>query len=204
MKLRDLMEKKVSAPREPLRGNVQWPYPKMDDLGWTRIGSGSFGVVYEHPKHPGWVFKLVMDDPAYLKFLSFTKNSDNPHFPRVGRTTKIQSHRGLLDAVMIEKLTTNSIPEPSPWEVDFGIRPYVDYYKSWCWINGRNRATLTPEERRIEQEFPQFRRACLEISRFIKQNNRRNPQRFINTDIKDANMMFRGSIPVFTDPVYEQ
>lgn len=75
----------------------------MLNHGFTRLGEGAFGAVYEKPGYP-WVFKVFHGDPAYLDFLNYAlKNQQNPHIPQFkGRPFKITNN---TYAIRMEKLS---------------------------------------------------------------------------------------------------
>ncbi len=75
----------------------------MADNGFTKLGQGAFGAVYEKPGYP-WVFKLFANDAAYLAWINYVaKNQSNEHVPKLkGKPFRINDK---VFAVRMEKLS---------------------------------------------------------------------------------------------------
>ena len=203
MKLRDLHEKRISTPDVPVRKTVGKYFSiscYLEDRGWEYLDSGSFGSVYTHRDYPDFVLK-VFRDPAYAKFLSFTNKSNNPHFPRVGRTFPIKHKNRIYHAVMIEKLNSSS----GSW--DFF---YEDYFNEGVWLYSKlerkKRFADHPQYLEIDKKFPKYAEACQLIAQLVSDNTRRfSPDKSrMDTDIKANNILYRGKVPVFIDPVWDK
>ncbi len=195
MNLYSLIEKRVSMPEpQGVKGVISQYQLRafLADRGWRFSGEGNFGSVFINPK-TDQAFKFF-NDPAYLKFLSFTKRMDNPHFPNTGKPFRLKLPGNSTSSpygVMIEKLEDNTME----------IAPYVSYFEYREWEKDR---TTSPAFIAIEKKFPRFKQACRGIERLIGDVNRRNPQMGMRNDVEyDRNMMMRGDCPVFTDPVWQ-
>ena len=77
----------------------------LEQKGWTKLGEGSFGIVFGHPQK-NYVIKLYEYDPYYDIFLNFAeKNQKNPHIVKMRKTIyRGEYARGYVNAVMLEKL----------------------------------------------------------------------------------------------------
>ena len=78
---------------------------KIEALGYKPegIGSGYYGMVFQHPKRPKEVIKLFTANPGYLKWIDYCKkySNRNPHLPKIRRAFMIDNKTG---AVFMEKL----------------------------------------------------------------------------------------------------
>lgn len=207
MKIRDLSEKRVATPDFQKSKEVESSMTyrmKLQDQGWDYLGSGSFGTVMGNPVYPNWVLKIFRD-PAYLKYLTMSKHSNNPHFPRVGKQYRmwITNSKKYLYACMVEKLDDDTS----------SLAPYANYFDSNWWVSDRKpdpskganmweRARIK-EVLRIDQTWPKFKEACREIVKMVQLSARNRPDRAMLPDVNTRNMMMRGDCPVFSDPIYE-
>lgn len=201
MRIRDLSEKRVAAPNygsvKSFAGIKEYVV-ELKDQGWNNLGGGSFGQVFTNDKFPDWVLKIFRD-PAYLQFLSMSKKSNNPHFPRVGKVYRMwdSKNQNNFYGCMIERLDFSPGALETP----------VDYFdRTRTWMGDRMPPHLAqdfPQFVRLEKTWPKFREACKLIGKMIRISTRNNPKRAIQGDVNFYNMMMRGNCPVFTDPVYE-
>ncbi len=159
----------------------------MKREGWTYIGEGLNAVVFGRPDSP-WVLRLTDWDPGYLRFWSIAKHSENIHLPEVSRYGKVsfttddmEHHVGFQS--LVEKLTMGGPNE------ELLIRSTRDFF------DARTRGFL-PEE--VEHLYPEWRDA-LELIRSA--NLGRNGRYKYMTDIHRGNIMYRGDVPVITDPL---
>lgn len=201
-----ILEKRVYTPGSPVQGSESRT-GMMDALlqkGFHKIGDGGFSTVWESPTYPGFVFKLF-DDYAYLKYLSATKNSNNPHFPRVGKQYQYQVPitkgilRGMQYGCFVEKLT-----DDPPSSLEYYVDLLTKYY---MWVQmGDKKEGRDPEFRNIERRWPQWRAACMTIVSLIKQNphGRGKSGNRMEHDVYPKNVLWRGDVPVFSDPVWEE
>lgn len=75
----------------------------LENNGWTVIGSGSYGVVFEK-LNKNYVLK-VYEDLGYDLFLEFLEDHiNNPHFPNIKRKIIQNNPDRFLGVVAIEKL----------------------------------------------------------------------------------------------------
>jgi len=186
-------EKRVAMGEPPAKGLVKSKDMRgyLNQRGWFYHDGGAFGRVYRNPKQPQHVLK-IFQDPSYLRFLSFTKKSENPHFPNTSKPFYLKFGDLSYWGVMMEFLSDN----------DDEVNTYVNYFKmisNWKPQRDRNRVPLWMK--RIEQEFPRWRIACMEIYELIRKTRRAGGH--METDVEwGRNIMFRGGVPVFTDPVW--
>lgn len=75
---------------------------ELEELGFEKLGRGSYGVAFEKPGYP-WIFKVFHNDPGYLAYLNFARNHQNlPAVPKIkGKFIRISDD---TYAVRIEKL----------------------------------------------------------------------------------------------------
>jgi len=75
---------------------------ELEELGFTKLGRGAYGVVFEKPGYP-WVFKVFNNDPGYFTYLNFARNNQNlSAVPRIkGKFIRINDN---TYSVRMEKL----------------------------------------------------------------------------------------------------
>lgn len=199
MKLLDLFEKFVDEPPQvgdqtarlgSFKRNSDAPYSPveaLDKAGWRYIGGGAFSQVFKNPKLPGKVLKVIENkDIGWTRFYSMAKRSDNEHYPEVSRM-------GILDldgqphyAVLMEELIpSHRIPGRDSEDLVKGINRY--------YRNGD--ADLLNEL--IEARGWTRLMEVVDAIKSLFQNTRI----YYVPDIKTDNIMWRGRIPVFTDPI---
>lgn len=170
------------------------------------LGSGSFGTVWDNPNLP-YVLKVFTDqDRAYIDWINTARqHSDNPHMPHFISTKAMRIVPGVV-AVRMEKLTritreayellgpinallTNSMrTRLSPSQI-------VDHL-----IAKRKPNDPEPTANSFYayiQKYPDFIPALDILNQFVNQSGYR-------LDIHDENIMMRGPIMVFTDPVFDK
>lgn len=181
----------------------------MAQRGWTRIGSGAFGTVFKNPTQPGWVLKLFGWDPAYMRFYSLAKRTDNPHFPEVSRMGTVVVPISRLrpevkfNAVMIEELAPFHSNQSDLFQA---MVDYADWYLNTRFPDHRP-AALAKLAPVVESAYPHFRAACELLRPIIDKpaplsavaRARGIQQRSYWHDGKDENYRLRGDTPVFTD-----
>lgn len=148
----------------------------LRDKGYTRLGAGSFGAIYQN-KTASYVLKVFSStDFAYIDFIKLCQSNQNPHLPKFfGKLVKVTD---LYYAIRMEKLT--------PFTYDQG--DYVaDKISEYC---------RGPQSSRFEdsleylEDKPELSKAC-KLIRTLK-----HP-----LDLKYDNVMKRGSTVVIVDPV---
>lgn len=223
MKLLDLFEKFRDQTPE-LGGYEARPQPYKDfsygehhesfdklikDAGWTYVNSGLMASVYEHPKYPGQVMKvLYRKDSGYLRFYSMAKRSDNPHYPEVSRLGVIKfpdtRRRTGWDspnpdittyAVMLEKLNRYpSFPNQDNDDVDNFTTSFAEIIRGYARFD-------KPLPEWIDEKWPLLRPALELIKKYATMMKRGSSHRQYGVDIHSGNIMWRGNFPVITDPL---
>jgi hypothetical protein len=152
----------------------------MEQRGWKILGTGYFASVFESPKVPGMVLKLMpRRDQGYMRFYSMAKRSDNPHFPVVSRLG-VMNVPDPMYAVLLEKL------EPKDYSrVDYIVSPMKDFF----------RGDIDQLPNYISREYPELEKA-LAMARSLLRGNKG-----YNDDLHSSNIMWRGNVPVITDPI---
>lgn len=74
----------------------------MEAHGFSLLGTGNYGTVYEHPGY-NYIIKVFMRDTAYLTWVNYCmQHQDNPYLPKFrGRVIKITD---IFYAIRVEKL----------------------------------------------------------------------------------------------------
>ena len=162
----------------------QWHH-YMTQNGFTKLGSGSFAGVYEHPNYP-WIFKVFNNDPAYLYYLKYAKNNQqNPAVPKIkGNIIKINDN---TFAIRTEKLS------PAPPELIHDVNNLA-YYIAQVFAN--NPANITKDA------IQQIKSAKKPYPNIYKVLNDLATSTSFTFDIYGDNIMMRGNIPVLTDPIF--
>jgi hypothetical protein len=157
----------------------------MSQNGFTHLGSGSFGSVYEKDGYP-WVFKIFKADPAYLKFFKFARrNQNNPNLPKIkGGLIQINNE---TFAVRIEKL--REITRNEFLKVDEIVNTFIDII-----ADERTPDELEPDEYTMFKQHYNLYEIVYALW---------NSDTFKHTilDIHGGNIMMRGNTPVLSDPV---
>jgi hypothetical protein len=163
-------------------GSAEHVDAELAKLGWSRIGSGTYGLVYRHPQK-NYVLKVFAEDYNYLDWLNYVQqNQTNPHVPRLyGKPRKI----GNMYAIRMEILTPLTIAtlkkyiDPSA-DLD-SIPNTVGAYESYVFGDDNNLQW-------IETKFPKLHDALMAAYS-------------IGDDLhENENIMQRGSTIVLIDP----
>lgn len=155
----------------------------MESQGFTHLGTGSSGIVFEKQGYP-WAFKVFKNDPAYFNFFKYVrKNQNNQYLPRI-RGGLIQINADTY-AVRIEKLTPINMNEY------FRIS---DLFGTFQDIVADEREHDLEE---WEQDLIKKYYGIYEIANAYW--NGVFGDAII--DLHQANIMMRGTTPVFVDPV---
>ena len=152
----------------------------LDDHGFKKLSSGSFGFVYEKPGYP-WVFKIFTQDPAYLHFLKYAlANQSNPNLPKLkGKILKINDN---TYAVRMEKLQSTRSAEITPTLIElFQIIENIHY-----------RTRKNKDTNWLKNNYP----GIYKIINDLQDGD-------WPFDLHDKNMMMRGNVPVIIDPIYD-
>jgi len=77
---------------------------KLRELGWTRLGKGSFATVYENYKKP-FILKVTdLQDSSYAYYVSMIRKFHNKHFPKISDLKFIEVEGKKYYIYLIEKL----------------------------------------------------------------------------------------------------
>lgn len=188
MRLREL----IGYKNDPVYLALQGAYSltdflsKIQGLGYSRsiglkhelVGHGYYAGVFAKPDDP-YVIKIYDFDPGYEQYLKYViANQTNPHVPKLrGRPVRLGNS---IKIVRMEKLTPNTTPDQE--EIYKSIVSYIDDHTKhyqYALINQKN----------IEDKFPKL----LPVLDELAENKE-------ILDLGKQNIMFRGNIPVITDP----
>ena len=163
------------------------------DLKIKKLGSGTFGTVFQHPTHPDVVVKVYYIDRMYEKFLRFVKkNQGNVYLPRIIDFVKIpdkDAPGGWHHIVFMEKLES---PSRSV------LRKFMKHFYSVIDLDGQHRNAsdityITPGEWQdaAEQDEDPDLQAVAKFAVYY--------QNYF--DLHGANVMARGNQLVIIDPI---
>lgn len=141
------------------------------------IGEGLYSGVFARPED-NYVIKIFQEDPGYEKYLTYMSNNQtNPHVPKIkGKPVKFLKYYKI---VRLEKLDA---AERGHKDLIHRIQDYV--------LDHNNTASYAYLNREwISNNYPQLP----EILDSIVQNKHM-------LDLHTGNIMFRGNVPVITDP----
>lgn len=159
---------------------------RLHDLDYRFLGEGGFGTVFEHPTFSNVAVKVVKQDRAYKKFVTFCmQHPRNPWLPRIASIKDLQlDDANLAYVVFMEKLQpvkpTFIAELKEAMRSKFGLRPWSD--TQWF-----NRASW----RHIAANSP---KDFAELATYFATN-------LNNVDLVPSNFMRRGNQLVFNDPV---
>lgn len=146
--------------------------------------TGAYAHVYTHAKYPDKVLKVLQDDSddAYIDYLKFcSENQDSPFVPKIHAIYIIQSdfycYNEQYYAIVLEKLKHKRTKSFSN-ALDGLMGELI------------NLAEIVSKENIPDSIFS----FSLNLMDFIHRKN-------LEIDIHDENVMYRGDIPVITDPV---
>jgi hypothetical protein len=151
---------------------------ELRELGWNRIGAGSFARVFEHPKYPLVLKIFTSKDKCYIKFLKYIQqNSTNPYLPKIrGKILKLNRD---FYAVRLEKLEP---VDKRVWDNQYDPMFY-DF------------AELNFNYEKIKARYPKYKELWKTMVDIKKDTN-------CNLDIHSGNFMMRGNQIVLIDPVW--
>ncbi len=185
---------------------IEW---YMAQQGYERLGTGNSANAYEDPKNPGWILKILPHrDRGYFRFYAMAKNSQNEHFPEVGRMGVLNmNYHGKpfsAYAVMVEKLEKNE-------NANAGIFAYE---------SERYLLTQQPLSKEYTMRWPKWVSALdevRELAGMVKipgddwtkgdaipagwEMANTKTKFWYGVDLHDQNIMWREGIPVIIDPL---
>ena len=176
---------------KPLYATLEEWQEIMETYGFTHLGTGSYGSVYEHPSYP-WVFKVFKHDITYLKFYNYVRrNQHNPNLPKIkGSYIKIGTD---AYAVRLEKLTAITDEQYK------NTMKLVNLF-SYEVMNSNNDdihidQDIDPNTKKLIQKYY----GIYEITNALYNSEIFGSDPLI--DLNKSNIMMRDNVPVFTDPV---
>jgi len=194
---------------------------KLKERGWEVIGIGMGARVYKNPSYPNWVMKaFTPKDRGYMRFYSMAKRSENPHFPEVGRMgyldfEETDDYPRRVFVVMIEQLTPiekNPMTGQPTGDKLYVVQFLDKYTDGYCDEDGKltdnGRGSISAGEdaiRNVEYActrgsvvfnlFPHLQEACDMVKNVIDSKKK------YYQDVHQGNIMWRGTMPVFTDVI---
>lgn len=160
--------------------------------GFTRLGGGTFGEVFQ-PPGKDYVLKLIdADDRAYLDFIRKAKPSGNPHFPQViGAPVRVTS---MVNAVRLEPLqqltrSRNDEREALVWFTWAAQEPN--------WME-RLKEPGMEHHQRIVMDLLEKHPNLVRAMELLRQWKSATPG--ARWDLHPGNIMMRGTVPVIIDP----
>jgi hypothetical protein len=197
---RDLPKNPGKVAQYPL--GPEW-HKALYNKGFNALGSGSFGTVWSHPKL-SYVLKVFSDtDVAYIDWISTAQqHKDNPHMPKFVSPRLMRIVPGVV-AIRTEKLSDIS---QSAYEILTPIQKIIDT----AVITKTSPGTIivrkgmemesSPKYKNFMaycRSYPDFVPALDILAKFIGRPGYRQ-------DLHDENIMMRGPVMVFTDPVFDK
>lgn len=141
------------------------------------IGEGWYSGVFASPEDR-YVIKIFQEDPGYEHFLTYMKsNQHNPHVPKIkGKPVKFLKKYTI---VRLEKLRS----------IDSNQKDEDVYERIYNYVFDQSSSKALLNRQWIEKNYPQLP----EILDSLAQNRHA-------LDLHRGNIMFRGDVPVITDP----
>jgi hypothetical protein len=148
----------------------------LRDAGYTRLGKGHFGAVYQKSGKPYVLKVFTAKDYAYKNFINLVKAFPNEHFPKfIGKIINVTPD---ICAIRMEPLSEFKV-DPSRKYLLYMINDYLAYGK---------------DESEYMEYHPKMKQACdlirLHLSDF-------------SIDVSQNNVMMRGKTLIFVDPVVD-
>ena len=139
------------------------------------IGTGLYSSVLSRPDL-NYVVKIFYRDPGYEAYLKYmTKYQNNPHVPKM--RGKVLSVGPRFKVVRLEKLTPIDKTDRRQKRLLWYIQDYLENNKHNRYMVSLDMPDILPVLDDIMTHTPS------------------------NIDLHDGNVMFRGSVPVITDPL---
>lgn len=197
-KIKDLPQNPRKVAEYPL--GLEW-HKVLSVNGFKSMGSGSFGTVWEHINLP-YVLKVFSDtDIAYIDWISTAiEHKSNSHMPkfvspkpftivpgvmavRMEKLTRISEDaymmlkpmNSIIDVATIERIPPSEIIDRRDGSWSSRFIPFIEYCK----------------------KYPDFIPALDIVYESIMKPGRRS-------DLHDENIMMRGPVMVFSDPVFDK
>jgi hypothetical protein len=197
---RDLPKNPRKVAQYPL--GTEW-HKALYNNGFRALGSGSFGTVWEHPKLSYVLKVFTADDVAYANWIATAiQHKSNPHMPKFVSPKPFTIVPGVM-AIRMERLSDIS---QSAYEFLTPIQKIIDT----AVINKISPGTIivrkgmemesSPKYKNFMaycRSYPDFVPALDILAKFIGRPGYRQ-------DLHDENIMMRGPVMVFTDPVFDK
>lgn len=154
---------------------------RLIDAGYKVLGSGHAGTVFQKP-NASYALKLFdASDIAYATFVKVAKNNPNPHFPVFkGNIIKVNdSYRAVRTEILQPSSGRND-------EIEL-IDKYIIGMRDYGYSNQENLDYMA--------KHPDMKIAADILVKILKNN------RNFMCDVHQPNVMMRGSVMVFTDPI---
>lgn len=157
----------------------------MKEYGFSKLGIGSSGIVFEKEGYP-WVFKIFKHDKAYLSFYKYAK--ENQQYTCV---PKIKGGLIMINddtyAIRTEKLSPMTASQAKA--VMGIVQRLVDLVADDLDVED-----MEQDDQSLVKKFNSMYRVLYSIY---------HNQTFMNTipDLSPSNIMMRGNTPVLVDPV---
>lgn len=193
---RDLPRNPQPAPDFPL--GTEW-HKVLYNNGFRALGTGTFGTVWEHPKLSYVLKVFTADDVAYANWITTAiQHKSNPHMPRFLSPKPFTIVPG-VQAVRMERLSRID-------ETGYSLLRQINTVVHEATIERVSASDLIASDviyRRHNgfiaycKAYPEFIPALDILVKFVMQPGYR-------PDIHDENVMMRGPVIVFTDPVFDK
>lgn len=172
--------------------------------GYHHMGTGAFGRVWRKPDK-NFVVKLFKEDPCYASYVRLIKqHSDNPHFPKViGPIMKIGKETPNTYAYYGVRLELLSRENPDDYydQTQNSIYGFIRLVREYLYNpNIVKNQDYYEEYILLFNHYPRLKEALNLLYQFSNTHVAR-AERPCRVDIKIPNILMRGDIPVFTDPV---
>lgn len=174
-----------------------------NELGIKRLGHGGFARVFQHPTHPEVAVKVFTDgDTAYRSYLKFAQeNQGNKYVPKILSVHRHVNNPKMRDKdrnidqlvddkysiVFMEKLTPITNQKFDDLEVHIGDLLGGQSVKLKALSPGQWKKL---SEQTTDKDLAAFAKFMTRVLRSYS----------AGSDLHMANVMLRGSQPVFTDP----
>ena len=193
---RDLPRNPARVAEFPL--GTEW-HKVLYNNGFRALGSGSFGTVWEHPKLSYVLKVFTADDIAYAGWIATAQqHKNNPHMPRFLSPRLVRIVPGVV-AIRTERLTRID-------ETAYSMLRQINTIVHEATIERISASDLIASDVMYRRHngfiayckaYPEFIPALDILVKFVMQPGYR-------PDIHDENIMMRGPVIVFTDPVFDK
>lgn len=169
----------------PYRGDAN---RRLLAAGYSEIGDGSNGTVFQKPGSPYVLKTFSDDDDAYLAFVAMVKANPNPHFPKF--KGKLIHVNNFYYAIRMEALTPVPDSDDSIDFIVFYIQSIDRDLNQYPNMKEKCEAAI-----KWMDDHPDMKHACDLIYGLLKSNPR------FRSDLKIDNLMLRQNTIVFIDPI---